>query len=151
MQSRTLLAATAVAAATASLVAGSGGASTGPAQVRITDLQIGRRIVRPAGGGITGAVEIVRQRLYKPGVTSKPIGRSDIVCTYLDNRERSCNGTYFLPKGSLVVAGALETRLLYEIAIVGGTGLFDNARGTLTVTSTHLSPRREVLLFRLTG
>jgi Dirigent-like protein len=151
LQSRTLLAATAVAAATASLVAGSGGASTGPAQVRITDLQISRHMIRPAGGGITGTVEVVRQRLYKPGVTSRPIGRSDLVCTYLDNRERSCLGTYFLPKGSLVVAGALETRLLYEIAIVGGTGLFDNARGTLTVTSTHLSPRREVLLFRLTG
>jgi hypothetical protein len=151
LQSRTLLAATAVAAATASLVAGSGGASTGPAQVRITDLQLSRHMVRPARGGITGTVEVVRQRLYKPGVTSRPIGRSDLVCTYLDNRERSCMGTYFLPKGSLVVAGALETRLLYEIAIVGGTGLFDNARGTLTVTSTHLSPRREVLLFRLTG
>jgi hypothetical protein len=151
LQSRTLLAATAVAAAAASLVAGSGGASTGPAQVRITDLQVMRRLVRPPGGGITGTVEMVRQRLYKPGVTSRPIGRSDLVCTYLDHRERSCMGTYFLPKGSLVVAGALETRLLYEIAIVGGTGLFDNARGTLTVTSTHLSPRREVLLFRLTG
>jgi hypothetical protein len=151
LQSRTLLAATAVAAAAASLVAGSGGASTGPAQVRITDLQVMRRLVRPVGGGTAGTVEMVRQRLYKPGVTGRPIGRSDLVCTYLDNRERSCMGTYFLPKGSLIVAGALETRLLYEIAIVGGTGLFDNARGTLTVTSTHLSPRREVLLFRLTG
>jgi hypothetical protein len=149
LQSRTLLGATAIAAAAASLVAGSGGASTGPAQVRITDLQVGSRIVRPPGGGIVGAVEMIRQRLYKPG--ARPIGRSDLVCTYLDNRERSCMGTYFLPKGSLVVAGALETRLLYEIAIVGGTGLFDNARGTLTVTSTHLQPRREVLLFRLTG
>lgn len=151
MQSRTLLAATAVAVATASFVAGSGGASTGPATVRITDLQVGRRVVRPADGGVPGTIEMVRQRLYKPGVTSRPIGRSDIVCTYLDNRERSCTGTYLLPKGSLVVSGALETRLLYEIAIVGGTGLFDNARGTLTVTSTHLSPRREVLVFRLTG
>jgi hypothetical protein len=151
LQSRTLLAATLVAAATTTLVAASSGASTGPAQVRITDLQIGRRLVKPAGGGIAGSIELVRQRLYKPGVTGKPIGRSDVVCTYLDDRERSCTGTYFLPKGTLIVAGALETRLLYEIAIVGGTGLFDNARGTLTVTSTHLSPRREVLLFRLTG
>ncbi len=119
--------------------------------MRITDLQIGRRLVKPAGGGVAGSTELVRQRLYKPGVTGKPIGRADVVCTYLDDRERSCTGTYFLPKGTLIVAGALETRLLYEIAIVGGTGLFDNARGTLTVTSTHLSPRREVLLFRLTG
>lgn len=151
MQVRTLLAATAVALVTASLVAGSGSATTGPAQIRITDLQISRRMVRPASHSIPGSVEIVRQALYNPSVTPKPIGRSDVVCTYLDARERSCTGTYFLPKGSLVVAGALETRLLYEIAIVGGTGLYDNARGTLTVTSTHLKPRREVLLFRLTG
>jgi hypothetical protein len=150
LQVRTLLAATAVAAVMASLVAGSGGATTGPAQIRITDLQVSRKLVRPAHG-IAGSVEIVRQRLYNPTITGKPIGRSDLVCTYLDERERSCTGTYFLPKGSLVVTGALETRLLYENAIVGGTGLFDNARGTLTVTSTHLSPRREVLLFRLTG
>jgi len=151
LQVRTLLAVTAVAVVTASLVAGSGSATTGPAQIRITDLQISRRMVRPASHSVSGSVEIVRQRLYNPSVTAKPIGRSDVVCTYLDERERSCTGTYFLPKGSLVVAGALETRLLYEIAIVGGTGLYDNARGTLTVTSTHLKPRREVLLFRLTG
>ena len=149
MQSRTLLAATAVAAATASLVAGSSGASTGPAQVRITDVEVSSRIVRPPGGGIVGAVEMIRQRLYKPG--ARVIGSSELVCTYFDGRDRSCTGTYLLPKGSIVVAGALSTRLLYEIAIVGGTGLFDNARGTLTVTSTHLKPRREVLLFRLTG
>ena len=115
MQSRTLLAATAVAAATASLVAASGGASTGPAVVRITDLQ-GRPADRQARGGRhCGSVEIVRQRLYKPGITERPIGRSDLVCTYLDHRERSCTGTYFLPKGSLVVSGALETRLLYQV------------------------------------
>jgi hypothetical protein len=41
--------------------------------------------------------------------------------------------------------------LFYTQSIVGGTGLFDNARGTLTVTAKTLSPRREILLFRLTG
>ena len=57
-----------------------------------------------------------------------------------------------LPRGSLVVSGSIQSRLLYDIAVVGGTGLYDNARGTLTVTSTGLRPlRREVLLFRLTG
>lgn len=70
---------------------------------------------------------------------------------FIDRRTRSCTATYVLPRGSLVVAGVIQTRLLYEIAIVGGTGLYDNARGTLTVTSTHLRPRREVLLFRLAG
>jgi len=35
--------------------------------------------------------------------------------------------------------------------IVGGTGLYDDARGTLTVTASKFKPRREVLLFRLLG
>ena len=75
-----------------------------------------------------------------------------MMCTYFDPRERTCSGTYFLPKGSLMVSGTIQSRLLYEIAVVGGTGLFDNARGSLTVTSTGLRPkRREVLLFRLSG
>jgi hypothetical protein len=74
------------------------------------------------------------------------------MCTFFDVRERSCSGTYFLPKGTLVVSGVIQSRLLYAVAVVGGTGLYDNARGTLTVTSTGLRPqRREVLLFRLAG
>jgi hypothetical protein len=98
-----------------------------------------------------GSIEIVKQRLFNPSVSSKPIGDASILCTFLDHRSRNCSGTYDLPRGTLVVAGVIDTRLLYEIAIVGGTGLYDNARGSLTVTSTHLRPRREVLLFRLTG
>ena len=128
-----------------------GRAATPPAQVRITDLQISYHLVRPSSGAVIGSTEVIRQRLYNPQISEKALGRSSMLCTYLDRRERSCTATYVLPKGSLVVTGAIESRLLYEIAIVGGTGLFDNARGTLTVTSTHIKPRREVLVFRLTG
>jgi hypothetical protein len=56
-----------------------------------------------------------------------------------------------LPRGSIETAGVLSSRLIYTHAVVGGTGLFDNARGTLTVTAKTLTPRREILLFRLTG
>ena len=100
---------------------------------------------------VIGSTELIRQRLYNPQISEASIGRSSMMCTYLDRRERSCTATYVLPKGSLVVTGAIDSRLLYEIPIVGGTGLYDNARGTLTVTSTHIRPRREVLVFRLTG
>ncbi|MFL5953439.1 MAG: hypothetical protein ACJ76I_04930 [Gaiellaceae bacterium] len=137
---------------TAAAVVGAAHGSTGPAQVRITDVQASYRYVPAAGGGTAGAIEIVRQRLYNVRLTSRPIGRADLVCTFLDARERTCTGTYFLPKGTLVVAGAIQSRLFFQIPVVGGTGLFDNARGALTVTSTALRPqRREVLLFRLTG
>jgi hypothetical protein len=126
-------------------------AATGPASVRITDVQISYHLAHPAGGQVIGSTEIVRQRLYNARVSKAAIGRASITCTFLDRRERSCTGTYTLPRGSLVVTGAIGSRLLYEIPIVGGTGIFDNARGTLTVTSTHLKPRREVLVFRLAG
>jgi hypothetical protein len=128
-----------------------GRAATGPASVRITDLQVSYHVVRPRDGSVIGSTELIRQRLYNPRVSQAAIGRASLTCLYLDRRERSCTGTYILPRGSLVVTGAIQSRLLFEIPIVGGTGLYDNARGSLTVTSTHLRPRREVLVFRLTG
>jgi hypothetical protein len=134
-------------------LAATGGAvgSTGPSQIRITDVEIASRVVSPVEGGRAGTIETIRQRLYNPSRSRLPIGRSLIVCISSDNRDRMCTGTYVLPKGSLVVSGVLQSRLLYEIPIVGGSGLFDNARGTLTVTASHLRPRHEVLVFRLVG
>jgi hypothetical protein len=131
--------------------AATGPTATGPAEIRITDVEVSHRVISPRGVVGAGTLEIVRQQLYNPSLSRKPIGRSTLACTYLGRRERSCSGTYFLPKGELVVAGAIESRLLYQIALIGGTGIYDNARGTLTVTSTHLRPRHEVLVFRLSG
>jgi hypothetical protein len=126
--------------------------ATPPAQIRITDVQASYVRVPSANGRSAGSVEIIKQLLYNPSLSQSSIGNASLVCTYLDTRARTCTGTYALPKGNLVVAGAIASRLLYEIAVVGGTGLYDNARGTLTVTSTDLRPRRrELLLFRLAG
>ena len=125
--------------------------STGPAQIRITDVQVADKIMLPAGGRRAGTIETIRQQLYNPSKSKRAIGRSILVCVSSDGRDRMCNGTYILPKGNLVVAGSLQSRLLFEIAIVGGTGLYDNARGALTVTATHIRPRHEVLVFRLVG
>ncbi len=125
--------------------------ATGPAQIRITDIQVSYRLAHPASGAVAGTIETITQRLYNPSLTRKPIGRSVIACTFVDTRNRTCVATFVLPKGTLVATGALQSRLFYEIPVVGGTGLYDNARGTLTVTATHLRPRHEVLLFRLVG
>jgi hypothetical protein len=152
MTIRTLLAAAlaVTAGATAVGVLGARGA-TGPSQIRITDLEASRSVSPPANGAVAGTIEVVTQRLYNLHISRRPIGRSQIVCTYVDRQNRTCVSTYVLPRGTLVAAGAVRTRLLYELPVVGGTGLFDNARGSLTVTATHLRPRREVLLFRLVG
>jgi hypothetical protein len=127
------------AGAVALAAAAAGSAATGPSTIRITSVQVRQQTIdRGARGGGAGDVQMVQLRLYSPSVTERTIGRL-------------CQGTYSLPRGQLVVAGTITTRLLYETAIVGGTGLYDNARGSLTVTATRFRPRHEVLLFRLTG
>ena len=142
-------AAAAVATAVA-VAAGASPAATGPGTIRITDIQSTYERLA-AGRGGPGDVELVRQRLYNRRFQEAAIGHARLTCTFFDRRSRECEGTYVLPKGKIVVEGALDSRLLYELAVVGGTGLYENARGTVTVTSTGLRPRRELLLFRLVG
>jgi hypothetical protein len=127
-------------------------AATGPAQIAISGQQtsysrvdVGRRRTSP------GDMEIVRYQLYNRRVTSRAIGHAELVCTFTRGRSRVCRGTYFLPRGKLVVGGSIVFRQLYELAVLGGTGLYDNARGTMISTRIRRSPRREFLLFRLVG
>ena len=127
-------------------------AATGPAQIRITNQQVGftRVDVGPRGRS-PGDMEIVHQLLYSRRITSRSIGHSEFLCTYTVGINRTCQGTFFLPKGKLFVGGILRFRQLYQLAVLGGTGLFDNARGTLTVTRISARPPRDIVLFRLVG
>lgn len=128
-------------------------AATGPATIRITDreLAVYRADVGPKGTS-PGDVEVVRQRLFNARISSAQLGRAELVCTFVnDGRERVCRATYFLPRGTIVVGGSLQYRQFYELAILGGTGLYDNARGTLTVTRTGRGPVRNLVIFRLVG
>jgi hypothetical protein len=129
------------------LTAGLSSGATGPAVVRLTDLQTKLSSFGPSlGGG-----EVARLTLYGSRSTKRPIGHGVLLCTYVGENERSCRGSYLLPRGAIETAGVLKSRLIYTHAIVGGTGLYDNARGTVTVTARALRPRREILVFRLTG
>jgi hypothetical protein len=126
-------------------------ASTGPATIRIYDRQLAiTRVDIGAKGTSPGDVEVVRVRLLERA--GNTIGRGELVCTFADSvRSRVCRGTYILPRGKLVVGGSILYRRFYDLAVVGGTGLYDNARGTLTATRTHRNPVRELLVFKLVG
>ncbi|HEX5798504.1 MAG TPA: hypothetical protein VFY02_00215 [Gaiellaceae bacterium] len=126
-------------------------AGTGPAIVRITDRQLTQKRVDLGPRGTSpGDLEIVRHRLFDR--TRSVIGRSELVCTFVDNRRsRSCRGTYILPRGKIVVGGSLQYHQFYVLAVTGGTGLFDNARGTVTVTRTARRPVRDLVVIRLAG
>jgi hypothetical protein len=121
-----------------------------PGTIRITTREVAHRIIDqgPRGRGM-GDMELTRALLYNKGVTPRAIGHAEVVCTFTGLRSRMCNGTYFLPKGKIVVAGALVFRQFYELAVLGGTGLYANVQGSLTVTAIRPQPRRDFLTFRL--
>lgn len=127
-------------------------ASTGPATIRITSRETSNVRVdagRPGRG--VGDTQIIQHNLFNKRFFRRPLGHADYVCTFITAQTRSCMGTIFLPKGRLVVGGSIRFPELYELSILGGTRLYDNARGTLNVIRTTSRPRRDILVFRLTG
>jgi hypothetical protein len=123
---------------------------SGPGTIRITDRLVKHIHVDEGGPGRgAGDVDFYRHSLFNKGVTPSPIGHSDITCTNTGTGSSNCTGTYFLPKGKIMVGGVIGSRLIFELAVLGGTGIYDNARGTLTATRLSGSPQREFLLFRL--
>ena len=122
----------------------------GPGVIRLTATVTSRvRIDSGHQGRSIGDVEVTRQRLFYRRTQPKPLGRSELVCTFTGGRSANCNATYFLPRGKIVVSGTRPFQEIFELAVVGGTGHYDNVRGTLTVTSLGGKPARYFLYFRL--
>jgi len=139
--------------ATFSLVTGSvtfGSADVSPGVIRLTTKEISRSVDNhgPLSRG-PGDVVVIRTLLYNKGIRKAPIGHSDMVCTYTGNRFRQCNGTYTLPRGKITVSGSVRYWEFYKLAIVGGTDLYADVRGSETATLYARGPRKEILVFRL--
>ena len=129
-------------------------AATGPEFIRISDRQFAySRVDNGPRGRSPGDQEIIFDKLFNRRITPKPIGSARFLCTFTTGRTRTCIATFDLPKGEVVATGTVRFRQFYDLAITGGTGLYDNARGTLTIIRTTDRPRpiREFLYFRLAG
>jgi hypothetical protein len=129
-------------------------AATGPEFIRISDRQFAySRVDNGPRGRSPGDQEIIFDKLFNRRITPKPIGSARFLCTFTTGRTRTCIATFDLPKGEIVATGTVRYRQFYDLAITGGTGLYDNARGTLTIIRTTDRPRpiREFLYFRLAG
>lgn len=125
-------------------------ALTGPGTIRVTDRLVKHIYVdNGTPGHSAGDLDFYRQQLFNKGITPTAIGHSDITCTNTGTGSSNCTATYFLPKGKIMVAGVIGSRFFYELAVIGGTGLYANARGTITATYLGGSPSKEFLLFRL--
>jgi hypothetical protein len=139
--------------ATFALMTGSvtfGSSEVAPGLIRVTSKEIKRNVVNigsPSRG--PGDVVVIRQLLYNKGIRRTPIGHSDMVCTFTGNRSRQCNGTYSLPRGKIIVAGSVRYWEFYKLAIIGGTDLYADVRGSETATLYARGPRKEILVFRL--
>jgi hypothetical protein len=121
-----------------------------PGNIRITDRLVVHTHVDVAHGrSSAGNFDFYRELLYNKGITSKPIGHSDMTCISTGTGSSNCNGTYFLPKGEIMVGGVIDSRLFYELGVLGGTGVYSNVRGTLTTTYLGGLPSRDFLLFQL--
>ncbi|HEY3050642.1 MAG TPA: hypothetical protein VGJ40_02875 [Gaiellaceae bacterium] len=135
------------------LVTGSvtlGSPEVAPGVIRLTTREVARSVDnRGAASRSPGDVVVIRQLLYNKGIRKAPIGHSDMVCTYTGNRSRQCNGTYSLPRGKIIVSGSVRYWEFYKLAIVGGTDLYSDIRGSMTATLYARDPRREILIFRL--
>jgi hypothetical protein len=121
-----------------------------PGTIRITDRLIKHIHVHGASKQTNaGNLDFYRQQLFNKGITPQPIGHSDITCVNTGTGSSNCTGTYFLPEGKIMVGGVIASRLFYELAVIGGTGVYDNVRGTVTVTYLGGQPAKEFLIFRL--
>jgi hypothetical protein len=121
-----------------------------PGTVRITDSEVRHAHVDVGTDGKSiGDLDVYTVLLYNKGIRAKAIGRATMTCTGVGANGQSCTATYFLPRGALVTQGVITSRFIYELAVVGGTGLYSNVRGTLTVTSLNRTSSRELLVFRL--
>jgi len=121
-----------------------------PGTVRITDAETSHvHIDMGKAGKSAGDLDVYSQALYNKRITTKAIGHGKMTCTAVGTTGQSCTAAYFLPQGEIVVQGVITSRLIYELAVIGGTGLYNNVRGSLTVTSLERKPTKELLVFRL--
>ena len=134
------------------IVASASGSATlsGPGTIRISDREVNHiHVDGGAPGRGAGDEDFYRQVLFNKRITPKAIGHSDITCINTGTGSMNCTGTYFLPKGKIMAGGVIGSRLFYEFAVYGGTGLYNNVRGTVTATYLGGLPATEFLLFRL--
>jgi hypothetical protein len=113
-------------------------------EIRHAHIDMGKR------GTSVGDLDVYTSLIYNKRITPRSIGRATMSCTAVSLTDQNCSATYVLPKGKIVAQGVIGSRLIYQLAVVGGTGLYDNVRGSLTVTSLQRRrPVRELLVFRL--
>jgi hypothetical protein len=121
-------------------------------QIRVTTRMIESAFVDVGRAGRSpGDMDVEMALVYNLRVSPQAFGHYELVCHVVRGASRTCRGTLHMPRGQIVVGGSMRHRALYQLAVIGGTGLYDGARGTMTVTRLGTRPTRDQLVVRLIG
>jgi hypothetical protein len=89
------------------------------------------------GGDAESFYWVVRDR------HARPVGDMVMSCRWVTATLRLCVGQFSMPLGTIAVIGVSRTSLIGQVAIVGGTGRYRAANGTLLFKA--IGTRRYVL------
>ncbi len=115
-------------------------AGSGDRTMTLTEVETGAQFVNitntPQGGP---GDQIVLRRVVKNAAGDR-VGTLNVVCEVVLGRKLLCNGVYRLPGGT-ITGTAQDTQdesstAPVHIAITGGTGRYDQAKGQITSTPT---------------
>jgi hypothetical protein len=122
-----------------------------PGTIQVTNRETRHAHVDQGTDGTSvGDLDVYTSLVYNKRITPRAIGRETMMCTTVGLSSQNCSATIILPKGQIVAQGMIGTRLIYQLAVVGGTGLYNNVKGAVTITSLNRKkPARELLVFRL--
>lgn len=105
-------------------------ANTIEVTARVAHRSIAQLPPKGRGGDATAARWIVNDRI------GSAIGDMLMDCRWVTAGLRLCVGQLSMPLGTLAVIGASRTRFLGQLAVVGGTGRYVGASGTLLFKAT---------------
>lgn len=123
-----------IAAATlvSGVIAAAGGASAGVASLRFYERPGPTSIVHNVSTGnqkAAGDVVLFENPVFDRQGTR--VGTDTGVCTVLNAKQSMCETTLLLPKGQIVTHGLQIAKQSFELAVIGGTGAYAGARGTM--------------------
>jgi hypothetical protein len=97
--------------------------------------------------GKAGAVTTRTYRIYNRPSFHDAIGTAVLTCVKLAAGAIACHEYFRFRQGQIVTEGLVAGTVFYRLAVVGGTGVYDNAGGTLTVQ--QLTGRTQQVVFDL--
>ena len=124
----------AVATLASGLGASSIGASSGVASLRFYERSGATHVIDNAPKGKqAGRGDLV---LYANPIFDRQgtqVGTDHGVCIVLGTGQSQCDSTLALPKGQIVTHGLQGAKSGFDLAVIGGTGAYSGARGTMTM------------------